>query len=124
MLKLQYRMNEEIMRFSSDWFYGGMVQSAPEVKYRSILDFDTPIEWIDTEDMDCNEEFVGENYGRINKAEAELSVSQLKTYITKIGRERFLEERIDVGLISPYKAQVQYLRQLLKRDPFSSLTVP
>lgn len=124
LLKLQYRMNEEIMRFSSDWFYGGMVQSAPEVKYRSILDFDTPIEWIDTEDMDCNEEFVGENYGRINKAEAELSVSQLKTYITKIGRERFLEERIDVGLISPYKAQVQYLRQLLKRDPFSSLTVP
>ena len=118
LLKLQYRMNEEIMRFSSDWFYGGMVQSAPEVKYRSILDFDTPIEWIDTEDMDCNEEFVGENYGRINKAEAELSVSQLKTYITKIGRERFLEERIDVGLISPYKAQVQYLRQLLKRDPF------
>lgn len=118
LLKLQYRMNEEIMRFSSDWFYGGMVQSAPEVKYRSILDFDTPIEWIDTEDMDCNEEFVGENYGRINKAEAELSVSLLKTYITKIGRERFLEERIDVGLISPYKAQVQYLRQLLKRDPF------
>ena len=42
----------------------------------------------------------------------------MKTYITKIGRERFLEERIDVGLISPYKAQVQYLRQLLKRDPF------
>ena len=30
LLKLQYRMNEEIMRFSSDWFYGGMVQSAPK----------------------------------------------------------------------------------------------
>ena len=25
---------------------------------------------------------------------------------------------IDVGLISPYKAQVQYLRQLIKRDAF------
>ena len=118
LLKLQYRMNDEIMRFSSDWFYGGMLQSAPEVKYRSILDFDTPIEWVNTEGMDCNEEFVGENYGRINKPEAELSVNQLKEYITRIGRTRFLEERIDVGLISPYKAQVQYLRQLLKRDAF------
>lgn len=118
LLKEQYRMNDEIMRFSSRWFYGGMLESAPEVKYRSILDFDTPIEWINTEGMDCNEEFVGENYGRINKSEAELSVAQLKAYIQKIGKERFLEERIDVGLISPYKAQVQYLRQLIRRDNF------
>ena len=118
LLKLQYRMNDEIMRFSSEWFYGGMLQSAPEVKYRSILDFDTPIEWINTEGMDCNEEFVGENYGRINKPEAELSIAQLKEYITKIGRERFLSERIDVGLISPDKAQVQYLRRLVRNDAF------
>lgn len=118
LLKLQYRMNDEIMRFSSEWFYGGMLQSAPEVKYRSILDFDTPIEWINTEGMDRNEEFVGENYGRINKPEAELSIAQLKEYITKIGRERFLSERIDVGLISPYKAQVQYLRRLVRNDAF------
>lgn len=117
-LKLQYRMNDEIMRFSSEWFYGGMLQSAPEVKYRSILDFDTPIEWINTEGLDCNEEFIGENYGRINKSEAELSIEQLKGYITKIGRERFLDERIDVGMISPYKAQVQYLRRLVRNDAF------
>lgn len=118
LLKLQYRMNDEIMRFSSEWFYGGMLQSAPEVKYRSILDFDTPIEWINTEGLDCNEEFIGENYGRINKSEAELSIEQLKGYITKIGWERFLDERIDVGMISPYKAQVQYLRRLVRNDAF------
>lgn len=118
LLKLQYRMNDDIMRFSSEWFYGGMLQSAPEVKYRSILDFDTPIEWINTEGLDCNEEFIGENYGRINKSEAELSIEQLKGYITKIGRERFLDERIDVGMISPYKAQVQYLRRLVRNDAF------
>lgn len=118
LLKLQYRMNDEIMRFSSEWFYGGMLQSAPEVKYRSILDFDTPIEWINTEGLDCNEEFIGENYGRINKSEAELSIEQLKGYITKKGRERFLDERIDVGMISPYKAQVQYLRRLVRNDAF------
>lgn len=118
LLKIQYRMNEEIMKFSSEWFYNDMLKSAPEVKYRSILDFDTPIEWINTEDTECNEEFVGENYGRINKAEAELSMEKLKAYIQKIGRERFLSERIDIGLISPYKAQVQYLRRLVKQDAF------
>ncbi|MDY3266106.1 MAG: AAA domain-containing protein [Phocaeicola sp.] len=118
LLKVQYRMNNDIMQFSSDWFYGGMLQSAPEVKYRSILDYDTPITWINTEGMDCNEEFIGENYGRINKPEAELSVAKLKEYIEKIGRERFLDEKIDIGIISPYKAQVQYLRQLLKKDSY------
>ena len=118
LLTLQYRMNDEIMRFSSEWFYGGVLRSAPEVKYRSILDFDTPIEWVNTEGMDCNEEFIGESYGRINKPEAELCIGQLKQYITRIGRERFLSERIDVGIISPYKAQVQYLRQLMRCDSF------
>ena len=118
LLKVQYRMNDEIMRFSSEWFYHGQLSSAPEVKYRSILDYDTPMAWINTEGMDCNEEFVGESFGRINKAEALLSIEELKKYITKIGKERLLEERIDFGLISPYKVQVQYLRQLVKKDAF------
>ena len=116
LLKIQYRMNDEIMRFSSDWFYHGQLASAPEVKYRSILDFDTPIVWMNTEGMDCNEEFVGESFGRINKQEAMLCLEQLKNYIQKIGKERLLEERIDFGIISPYKAQVQYLRQLVKKE--------
>ena len=118
LLKIQYRMNDEIMKFSSDWFYHGELKSAPEVKYRSILDFDTSIVWVNTEGMDCNEEFVGESFGRINKAEATLSIDELKKYINKIGKERLLEERIDFGLISPYKAHVQYLRQLIKKDAF------
>lgn len=118
LLKVQYRMNDEIMRFSSEWFYHGELKSAPEVRNRGILDYDTPMEWINTENMDCNEEFIGESFGRINKAEAALSISHLTNYINKIGKERFLEERIDIGVISPYKAQVQYLRQLIKRDVF------
>ena len=118
LLKIQYRMNDEIMKFSSDWFYHGALTSAPEVKYRSILDYDTPIVWVNTEGMDCNEEFVGESFGRINKQEANLSIEELKKYINKIGKERLLEERIDFGLISPYKAQVQYLRQLIRKDAF------
>ena len=116
LLKMQYRMNDEIMQFSSHWFYRGELNSVPEVKYRSILDYDTPMVWVNTEGMDCNEEFVGESFGRINKQEAMLCLEQLKAYIQKIGKERLLEERIDFGIISPYKAQVQYLRQLVKKE--------
>ena len=50
LLRLQYRMNEQIMRFSSECFYDGKVESAPEVKYRGILDWESPMEWIDTAD--------------------------------------------------------------------------
>ena len=50
LLRVQYRMNESIMRFSSNWFYQGQVESDPSVKYRSVLDFDTPIQWIDGSD--------------------------------------------------------------------------
>ena len=128
LLKMQYRMNEEIMRFSSDWFYGNQVESAPEVKYRSILDLDIPMTWIDTSQFDVpddpeqsglfKEQFVGESFGRINKAEAELTLMALENYFNKIGKERILEERIDVGVISPYRAQVQYLRRLFKKKEF------
>lgn len=64
--------------------------------------------------MDCHEEFVGESYGRINKMEAKLTLAALQLYFDKVGKERILSERIDVGIISPYRAQVQYLRQQIK----------
>ena len=111
-------MNDEIMRFSSEWFYQGKVVSAPEVRNRSVLDYDIPMLWIDTSDMACREEFVGESYGRINKVEAKLTLAALQLYFDKIGKERVLEERIDVGIISPYRAQVQFLRQLIKQNDY------
>ena len=118
LLTTQYRMNEDIMRFSSEWFYHGKVESAPDVRHRSVLDYDIPMLWIDTADMSCREEFVGESYGRINKTEARLTLAALQLYFDKVGRERILSERIDVGIISPYRAQVQFLRHLIKADPW------
>lgn len=118
LLKVQYRMHEAIMQFPSDWFYHGKLEAAPEVRHRGILDFDTPMNWIDTSGMDFHEEFVGESFGRINKEEANLLLQELETYINRIGKERILEERIDFGLISPYKAQVQYLKSKIKGSSF------
>lgn len=118
LLTVQYRMNEQIMRFSSNWFYDGRVESAPEVKYRGILDYDNPITWIDTSESSAKEEFVGESFGRINKTEAELTLEALKNYFTKIGRQRIADEHIDVGVISPYRAQVQLLRRMVRKAEF------
>ncbi len=146
LLRMQYRMNEEIMRFSSDWFYGNLVESAPEVKFRSILDLDVPMEWVPTptpsraggeSGYSSGENYREEAYnlpsrtggagggsqvgGRflgsslLNKPEAELTLQTLQEYFERIGKTRILNERLDVGVISPYRAQVQYLRSQLKK---------
>ena len=64
------------------------------------------------------EEVIGESFGRINKQEALLTLAVLELYFEKIGKQRILEEHIDVGVISPYRAQVQYLRQMVKKESF------
>ena len=118
LLKIQYRMHEDIMRFSSQWFYHNELESTPEVSGRGILRLDTPIVWFDTSECDFTENTREETMSRVNKQEAELLVEQLRFYIQKISKERVLEENIDFGLISPYKAQVQYIRKLIKQDAF------
>ena len=148
LLTMQYRMNEEIMRFSSDWFYDNMVQSAPEVKYRSILDLDLPMTWIDSGELrveslefataidgkseqrtEMNSEqravansklsTINSTLGSIsNASEARLTLLALRAYYEMIGKERILSERLDVGIISPYRAQVQLLRRMVKKEEF------
>ncbi len=120
LLQVQYRMNDAIMRFSSEWFYHGQVESAPEVKYRSILDLDTSITWVDTAqlDIEAHEELVGETYGRINRAEAQLTITTLQQYFERLGRQRVIDDRLDVGIISPYRAQVQLLRRMLRKSAY------
>ena len=123
LLRVQYRMCDTIMQFPNHEFYGGKLESAPEVKYRGILDWDSAVEWIDSPDGEGGEQSDG--LSRVNPAEAVLTLETLKRYFEKIGTERILEERIDVGIISPYKGQIRLLRRLLKKDrfwrPFRSL---
>lgn len=118
LLKTQYRMHDDIMRFSSKWFYNNQLESAPEVKNRGILAFDTPVVWFDTSDCEFSESSQPESLSRLNKDEAVLLVEQLREYISKIGEERILDESIDFGLISPYKAQVQYIRSIIRKDNY------
>ena len=132
LLSLQYRMHEDIMAFPNKWFYGGKMNAASEVRFRSILDFDTPIEWIDTsaieeeesatEGREDNENKFREqltgSFGKVNKAEGVATLEAVKKYIERIGLNRFIEERLDIGIISPYRAQVVFLRRLIRKDVF------
>ena len=126
LLQVQYRMNDEIMQFSNDYFYHGLMQSAPEVAHRVIHEGDAPILWFDTSTIELGEDekdnfreqFVGDTYGRINKGEAILTLSLLQIYLLRVGKQRILDDRIDVGIISPYRAQVQYLKRLLNKRAF------
>ena len=120
LLTMQYRMNEQIMQFPNEWFYHGRIKGAPEVRFRGILDLDTPIEWVDTADAaaaadseagdDNNSEarsaesgnsgayreaLAGQSYGRVNRDEAILTLLTLGEYFIRIGKRRILEERID-----------------------------
>ena len=128
LLTVQYRMCDTIMQFPNREFYGGQLTSAPEVKYRGILDWDTAIEWVDSPVLDA----VGVEYresasglSRVNVSEAQLTIDTLQRYFERIGKERLLEEHVDVGIISPYKGQVRLLRRMLRQDrywkPFRSL---
>lgn len=124
LLKVQYRMCDEIMQFPNREFYDGMLESDPSVKYRGILDWDTAVEWVSTADAPADAETENlwqetmDGLSRVNPLEAELTLRVLQQYFEKIGKERILSERIDVGLISPYRGQVRLLRQMLKRNAF------
>ena len=123
---MQYRMNEEIMRFSSDWFYQNKVESAPQVKYRSILDLDLPMTWIEapvqtkapSEREGTASDLAPGGTSYSNAPEAQLTLLALQAYFEMIGKERILSERLDVGIISPYRAQVQLIRRLLRKQEF------
>ena len=135
MLNVQYRMCDEIMQFPNREFYDGQLHSDPSVKYRGILDWDTAIEWIESEPPLENLEslenldrldhlespgelLASDGLSRINPAEAKQALQTLHDYIERIGRDRILHERLDIGIISTYKGQVQLLRRMLRRDPY------
>ncbi|MBR1789968.1 MAG: AAA family ATPase [Bacteroidaceae bacterium] len=119
LLTVQYRMSDPIMQFTNREFYRGLLQSAPEVKYRGILDWDTAIDWIDTPDeTEYREQQADDGQSRQNPAEAALTLQRLKDYFQKIGTDRILYEKLDVGIISPYRGQVTLLRRMLKQDAF------
>ena len=126
MLTVQYRMADDIMQFPNQEFYDGLLQSDPGVKYRGILDWDTAVEWVEGPGegppfhfpFEEGETLAPDGLSRINPVEAELALQTLHDYIERIGKDRILYERLDIGIISPYKGQVHLLRKMLRKDSY------
>jgi ATP-dependent RNA/DNA helicase IGHMBP2 len=104
MLKVQYRMHEHIMGFSNEQFYHQDLIAHDSVKNAILNEQERPFVFIDT--AGCGfEEKQGENLSISNPEEADLLIKVLDDF-----RSRFT---IPVAVISPYKAQVNYLKSLL-----------
>ena len=159
LLTTQYRMNEDIMSFSSRWFYHGQLRAAPEAAHRQVSPLDTPLTWIDTSatghtpqslrdsspnlgeqsdskamvtspspklgEGDRREAVVEESVelrtktgSLTNAQEARLVIHTLRDYIEMISPQKIESERIDFGIITPYRGQARLIRRLLKMQHY------
>jgi len=111
LLDTQYRMHEDIMSFSSKRFYDSKLKADESVASRTLeIENENPLCFIDTAGSGYEEE-PSETKSRFNKGEAEflkLHLDGLKTKIDLSG--------VSIGVISPYKAQVEYLSELFEEE--------
>ncbi len=117
LLTVQYRMNESIMDFSSRWFYHGRLKAAPEAAHRQVSPLDTPLTWLDTSTLG-GEEKTNRNCSITNADEARLVIHSLRDYIEMVSPQRIENERIDFGVITPYRGQARLIRRLLKMQHY------
>ncbi len=117
-LIVQYRMNEEIMAFSSAEFYQDSLEAADVVRSHLLTDLPnvqptplttTPLTFIDTAGASYDEEQT-ETFSRRNPQEAELVMQQV-VHLLDAG---VLASQI--AIIAPYSAQVDWLRERLNED--------
>jgi superfamily I DNA and/or RNA helicase len=111
MLKVQYRMHQDIMKFSSSYFYKDELIAHDSVKLQ-VIDDESPVEFIDTAGCGYSEAQDPETLSRFNENEARLLITQVESFIERITAERWLEKRISIGIITPYRAQVDLLTKL------------
>ncbi len=122
LLTTQYRMNEDIMAFPSGWFYHGRLVAAPEAAHRQVSPLDTPLTWLDTSHAihaDASTSEVRNSGGSLSNAqEAKLVIHTLRDYIEMVSPQKIESERIDFGIITPYRGQARLIRRLLKMQHY------
>jgi ATP-dependent RNA/DNA helicase IGHMBP2 len=117
MLKVQYRMNQSIMAFSSKYFYHNELIAHDSVKNGLLRINQEPVEFIDTAGAGYNEKQNPETLSRFNEDEAALVIRQVEKLIEEITLDHWLEEKITLGIITPYSAQVELLVKLAESSP-------
>lgn len=112
MLTIQYRMNERIMQFPSQYFYSGKLIAHDSVRAIQLRPDHAPVEFIDTAGCGFSEKQDPETLSRMNEEEAHLLIRILEALIDDIGTVQWLEKMFTLGIITPYRAQVEHLQKL------------
>lgn len=110
LLKTQYRMNEIIMGFSNEKFYDGRLHAHESVAHWQLTD-EPVLEFIDTAGCGFEEKEGPENESRCNPEEVNILRKHFELLRPK------LESTQSVGIISPYRAQVELLQDEFRNTP-------
>ncbi len=121
MLQVQYRMNAKIMAFPSQYFYEGKLIADSSVASHLLRPHHAPVLFIDTAGCGFQEEQDPETLSRMNQEEAALVIRQVEALVLDIGVRAWEEEKLTLGVITPYRAQVDHLQRLAEA---SSILAP
>ena len=108
MLTQQYRMHPEIMAFSNQYFYQGLLISDQSIFDRP-LKFERSTVFIDTAGCGYEETLNKETLSTFNRDEANFTINRLKEIVTSLDQP----EDYSYAIIAPYKAQVELLKHFL-----------
>jgi superfamily I DNA and/or RNA helicase len=110
LLKTQYRMHKDIMSFSNLKFYNNALEAHESVAMRGIGGLFPSVEFIDTAGCGYAEQESEENSSRSNPEEAHL----LMRHFNQLKLD--LSDRSSVGVISPYRGQIDILSDLFNDE--------
>ena len=122
MLERQYRMHEQIMHYSNQTFYGGNLIADALVRNHHLginLDdekVNAALNFIDTAGCSYDEQLNPESLSICNPDEAVLLLKHLKLLLAHYFKSEGALPGLTVGIISPYKEQVNYINLLLDSD--------
>lgn len=113
LLKEQYRMNNLIMEFSNRYFYDNQLISNISVENWKVFENDFPLEFIDTAGCGFFEQLDNETKSLSNREEADLLLKHLSQYVDNLEHSGIFEDVTNIGIISPYSAQIKVLREII-----------
>lgn len=116
LLEEQYRMNEQIMGYSSRVFYEDKMKAHVSVATRILMDGEAPVEFVDT--AGCGFEEKLEGTSTTNPEEGVFLMKHLTQLVNKVKDSGVaLVDFPSIAVISPYKQQVYLLKELLLNTP-------
>ncbi len=123
LLETQYRMNEQIMNFSNRYFYNEKLVAHVSVATHKLFDSDMPLEFIDTAGCGFSEQTNPETLSTHNREEAELLFSHFEKYLAELEYSGKIKSLKNIGIISPYSAQVSVLKDIMQNKQFADYVV-